>query len=59
MGAQVLDQYGERPDPDYAHARLGDDGLSEPGQTRYILGLCLAISSSVPEAGRHTPVFRM
>ena len=57
--AQVRAQYGEQSDPYYATSRLWDDGLIEPGQTRDILGLCLAIVSSVPEAGRHTPVFRM
>jgi len=57
--AQVRAQYGEQSDPYYATSRLWDDGLIEPGQTRGILGLCLSIVSSVPEAGRHTPVFRM
>ncbi|MFP5511304.1 MAG: acyl-CoA carboxylase subunit beta [Alphaproteobacteria bacterium] len=57
--AQVRAQYGEQSDPYYATSRLWDDGLIEPGQTRDILGLCLAIVSSVPEKGRHTPVFRM
>jgi 3-methylcrotonyl-CoA carboxylase beta subunit len=55
----VRAQYGEQSDPYYATSRLWDDGLIEPGQTRDILGLCLAIVCSVPEAGRHTPVFRM
>lgn len=57
--AQVRAQYAEQSDPYYATSRLWDDGLIEPGQTRDILGLCLAIVSSVPEAGRYTPVFRM
>ncbi|MEP4860305.1 MAG: carboxyl transferase domain-containing protein, partial [Alphaproteobacteria bacterium] len=57
--AEVRAQYGEQSDPYYATSRLWDDGLIEPGQTRDILGLCLAIVSSVPEARRHTPVFRM
>lgn len=57
--AGVRAQYGEQSDPYYATSRLWDDGLIEPGQTRDILGLCLAIVTSVPEVGRHTPVFRM
>lgn len=57
--AEVRAQYGEQSDPYYATSRLWDDGLIEPGQTRDILGLCLAIVASVPDAGRHTPVFRM
>ncbi|MBA7466018.1 MAG: methylcrotonoyl-CoA carboxylase [Bradyrhizobium sp.] len=55
----VRAQYAEQSDPYYATSRLWDDGLIEPGQTRDVLGLCLAIVTSVPEAGRHTPVFRM
>ena len=57
--AEVRAQYAKQSDPYYATSRLWDDGLIEPGQTRDILGLCLAIVSSVPETGRHTPVFRM
>lgn len=56
---QVRAQYGEQSDPYYATSRLWDDGLIEPGQTRDILGLCLAVVSSVPKVERHTPVFRM
>jgi 3-methylcrotonyl-CoA carboxylase beta subunit len=56
---QVRAQYAEQSDPYYATSRLWDDGLIEPAQTRDMLGLCLAIVTSVPEAGRHTPVFRM
>ncbi|MBR1040643.1 methylcrotonoyl-CoA carboxylase [Bradyrhizobium viridifuturi] len=57
--AKVRAQYAEQSDPYYATSRLWDDGLIEPGQTRDILGLCLAITTSVPDARRHTPVFRM
>lgn len=57
--AEVRAQYAEQSDPYYATSRLWDDGLIEPGQTRDILGLCLAIVSSVPDPGRHVPVFRM
>ena len=55
----VRDQYAEQTDPYYATSRLWDDGLIEPAQTRDVLGLCLAIVNSVPEGGRHTPVYRM
>ncbi|MBS4046008.1 MAG: methylcrotonoyl-CoA carboxylase [Alphaproteobacteria bacterium] len=57
--AEVRAQYAKQSDPYYATSRLWDDGLIEPGQTRDILGLCLAIVTSVPDTGRHTPVFRM
>ncbi len=55
----VRAQYAEQTDPYYATSRLWDDGLIEPAQTRDVLGLCLALVTSVPDAGRHTPVFRM
>lgn len=57
--AEVRAQYAKQSEPYYATSRLWDDGLIEPGQTRDILGLCLAIVTSVPDSGRHTPVFRM
>jgi len=55
----VRDQYAEQSDPYYATSRLWDDGLIEPSQTRDILGLCLALVTSVPESDRRTPVYRM
>jgi 3-methylcrotonyl-CoA carboxylase beta subunit len=55
----VREQYAEQSDPYYATSRLWDDGLIEPAQTRDILGMCLAIVTSVPESDRRTPVYRM
>ena len=55
----VRDQYAEQTDPYYATSRLWDDGLIEPAQTRDVLGLCLALVTSVPPQDRHTPVYRM
>ncbi len=55
----VRDQYAEQTDPYYATSRLWDDGLIEPAQTRDVLGLCLALVTSVPAHDRHTPVYRM
>ena len=52
-------QYGEQSDPYYATSRLWDDGLIEPVQTRDVLGLCLALVSTRPAPGRHSPVYRM
>jgi 3-methylcrotonyl-CoA carboxylase beta subunit len=57
--AEVREQYGEQSDPYYATSRLWDDGIIEPAQTRDVLGLCLAIVASTPEAGPRTPVYRM
>ncbi len=44
-------QFEEQSDPYYATARLWDDGIIEPDQTRDVLGLCLALSM----ASRATP----
>jgi len=57
--ARVRAQYGEQSDPYYATSRLWDDGLIEPAQTRDVLGLCLSIVSSTPDATGHSPVYRM
>jgi len=57
--AGVRAQYGEQSDPYYATSRLWDDGIIEPAQTRDVLGLCLSITSSTPEATGHSPVYRM
>lgn len=57
---QVRDQYAEQSDPYYATARLWDDGIIEPAQTRDVLGLCLEIVCGTPaEPPRRTPVYRM
>lgn len=58
--SRVRAQYAEQSDPYYATARLWDDGIIEPAQTRDVLGLCLEIVCSVPaEPARRTPVYRM
>lgn len=52
-------QFETQSDPFYATARLWDDGLIEPADTRNLLGLCLAlVALKEPAAGRW-PVFRM
>ncbi len=55
----VRAQYGEQSDPYYATARLWDDGIIEPADTRDILGLCLALAASQPPNTGPSPVFRM
>jgi len=52
-------QFTEQSDPYYATARLWDDGLIEPGETREVIGLCLALAAAEPPATGPTPVFRM
>jgi 3-methylcrotonyl-CoA carboxylase beta subunit len=55
----ILEQYEEQGHPYYASARLWDDGVIDPAQTRQVLGL--AISASLNRAIGETRfgVFRM
>jgi len=52
-------QFEEQSDPYYATARLWDDGIIEPDQTRDVLGLCLALSAGEPRDTFPRPVYRM
>jgi len=45
MRAEVAAQYEQQSDPYYATARLWDDGLIDPVDTRDALGLCLALAA--------------
>ena len=44
--------FDEQSDPYYCTARLWDDGLIEPADTRDVLGLCLAIGAMEPPVDR-------
>ena len=57
--ARTRKQFTEQSDPYYATARLWDDGIIEPADTRDVLGLCLALAASTPRETGPTPVFRM
>jgi 3-methylcrotonyl-CoA carboxylase beta subunit len=59
IDTEVRAQYGEQSDPYYATARLWDDGIIEPAQTRDVLGLCLALAAQLPPATGQAPVYRM
>ncbi|MFA7280838.1 MAG: carboxyl transferase domain-containing protein [Sterolibacterium sp.] len=52
-------QYARQSDPYYATSRLWDDGLIEPGQTRAMLGLGLALAARATSPATSTPVYRM
>jgi len=59
----TLDRYEEEGSPYYATARLWDDGIIDPRQTRTVIGRCLQIFAQRPpeyiaQAG-HFGVFRM
>jgi 3-methylcrotonyl-CoA carboxylase beta subunit len=57
--APIREQYEEQGNPYYATARLWDDGIIEPGQTRDVLGLALATVGGAPLAPVSYGVFRM
>jgi 3-methylcrotonyl-CoA carboxylase beta subunit len=58
--AQVRERYEKEADPYYATARLWDDGIIEPAQTRDVLGLALRVTLNAPIPERpYSPLFRM
>jgi 3-methylcrotonyl-CoA carboxylase beta subunit len=59
LEATTRKQFTEQADPYYATARLWDDGIIEPEDTRDVLGLCLSLSAHEPQAAGPSPVFRM
>jgi 3-methylcrotonyl-CoA carboxylase beta subunit len=52
-------QFEEQSTPYYATARLWDDGLIEPAQTRDVIGLCLGLAAREIELPDPRPVYRM
>jgi 3-methylcrotonyl-CoA carboxylase beta subunit len=52
-------QYEEQGHPYYATARLWDDGIIDPAQSRRVLGLSLAAALNAPARPTHFGVFRM
>lgn len=60
LAAETREQFERQSDPYYATARLWDDGIIEPGQSRDVLGLCLQIiDEGTPRFAGHSPVYRM
>jgi 3-methylcrotonyl-CoA carboxylase beta subunit len=57
--AGLREQYERQGHPYYATARLWDDGIIDPLQTRDVLGLALAASANAPLAEVGYGVFRM
>jgi 3-methylcrotonyl-CoA carboxylase beta subunit len=58
-GAQLEDQYERQGHPYYATARLWDDGIIDPRDTRDVLGLALTTAANAPLAPIRYGVFRM
>ncbi|HJH23907.1 MAG TPA: methylcrotonoyl-CoA carboxylase [Paenalcaligenes hominis] len=55
----IRDQYEHEGSPYYASARLWDDGIIEPAQTRRVLALALSATLNAPIEDTHFGVFRM
>jgi 3-methylcrotonyl-CoA carboxylase beta subunit len=55
----IIEQYEKQGHPYYASARLWDDGIIDPAQTREVLALSLAASLNAPIEDSRFGVFRM
>jgi 3-methylcrotonyl-CoA carboxylase beta subunit len=57
--APIRDQYEAQGSPYYSTARLWDDGVIDPADTRRVLGMGLAVASRAPVPAPSYGVFRM
>jgi 3-methylcrotonyl-CoA carboxylase beta subunit len=57
--APIRERYEDEGNPYYATARLWDDGIIDPVQTRDVLGLAIAASLNAPILPTRFGVFRM
>jgi 3-methylcrotonyl-CoA carboxylase beta subunit len=57
--APIRDQYESQGHPYYASARLWDDGIIDPAQTRTVLALGLSAALNAPIERTEFGVFRM
>ena len=55
----IREQYEHQGHPYYASARLWDDGVIDPAQSRHVLGLSLTIVMNAPIDEMGFGVFRM
>ncbi|MDA8752857.1 methylcrotonoyl-CoA carboxylase [Halieaceae bacterium] len=55
----ILDQYEAQGHPYYSSARLWDDGVIDPADTRMVLGLAISASLNAPIRESRFGVFRM
>lgn len=57
--AELRAMFETKSDPYYCTARLWDDGIIDPRDTRAVLALCLAAGATRPPQPGHRPVYRM
>jgi acetyl-CoA carboxylase carboxyltransferase component len=55
----TLKQYEQEGSPYFSTARLWDDGILDPMETRRTIGFCLDVAMAAPLRESHAPVFRM
>jgi 3-methylcrotonyl-CoA carboxylase beta subunit len=55
----IIDAYEKQGHPYYASARLWDDGVIDPADTRMVLGLCISATLNAPIEETSFGVFRM
>jgi 3-methylcrotonyl-CoA carboxylase beta subunit len=55
----IRDQYEVQGNPYYSTARLWDDGVVDPADTRRMLGLAISASLNAPIEPTHFGIFRM
>jgi 3-methylcrotonyl-CoA carboxylase beta subunit len=55
----IREQYEAEGNPYYATARLWDDGIITPAETRRVLGLCFSVALNAPIPETRFGVFRM
>ncbi|MGA1216130.1 MAG: carboxyl transferase domain-containing protein, partial [Candidatus Nanopelagicales bacterium] len=59
FAAPIREQYEMQGSPYYATARLWDDGVIDPRETRRVLGLALEAARHVPLPPVRYGIFRM
>jgi 3-methylcrotonyl-CoA carboxylase beta subunit len=57
--APIRDQYEHQGSPYYSTARLWDDGVIDPADTRRVLGMGLAVAANAPVPEPSYGIFRM
>ncbi|HJQ05550.1 MAG TPA: carboxyl transferase domain-containing protein [Nocardioides sp.] len=57
--APIREQYETQGSPYYASARLWDDGIIDPADTRRVLGMALEVTSHAPVPSPSYGIFRM
>lgn len=57
--AKLRKMFDDKSDPYFCTARIFDDGIIDPRDTRRVLGLCLAVGNMQPERRPSRPVYRM